>query len=151
MANIRSGETYLSNSKATGFDSLKSIVGGLPQDYSVGKLRLNQWGLRGNWAIGPESAELKRIGDAIVFRFCARDQHLVLGPGSAGKPMRFQVTIDSAAPGADHGASLGTEGKGTIGETRLYQLVRQASEVRKRILEIRFRDTGAEAWAFTFG
>ncbi len=151
LANIRSGETYLGYSKASGFASPEGITGDRPQDYSVGKLRLNQWGLDGNWTVGAESARLSRAAGGIALRFSARDLHLVLGPGPAGKPIRFQVTVDGAPPAADHGADIDAAGNGTVSETRLYQLVRQAGDVRERIFEIRFLDAGAEAYAFTFG
>ena len=36
-------------------------------------------------------------------------------------------------------------------EGRLYQLVRQAGDVRERTLELTFHKAGAEAYAFTFG
>ncbi|WP_038366367.1 cytochrome c biogenesis protein DipZ [Bosea sp. UNC402CLCol] len=151
LANIRSGEAYLGFSKASGFASPEGITSDRPQDYSVGKLSLNQWGLDGNWTVGAESARLSRAGGAIALRFSARDLHLVLGSGPAGKSIRFQVTVDGAPPAADHGADIDAAGNGTLSETRLYQLVRQAGEVRERVFEIRFLDAGAEAYAFTFG
>lgn len=147
----RSGETYLGYQKASGFASPEGVVGDRPRDYSVRTLRLNQWGLAGQWTVGAESAVVERAGGSVTFRFSARDLHLVLGPGPAGKPVRFRVAIDGAAPGADHGADIDAAGNGTISETRLYQLVRQADDVRERTFEIRFLDAGAEAFAFTFG
>ncbi len=151
LANIRSGEAYLGYLKAAGFASPEGVAEDRPQDYSVRKLRLNQWGLSGNWTVGGESAGVERAGGGIAYRFSARDLHLVVGPGRGGKPVRFKVTIDGLAPGADHGADIDDEGNGTVSETRLYQLVRQAGEVRERLFEIRFLDPGAEAYAFTFG
>ena len=151
LANIRSGEAYLGYSKASGFASPEGIAGDRPQDYSVGKLKLNQWGLDGNWTIGAESARLSGANGGIAFRFSARDLHLVLGPGPAGKPIRFQVTVDGKPPAADHGADIDAAGNGAVSETRLYQLVRQSGDVRERVFEIRFLDAGAEAYAFTFG
>jgi len=32
-----------------------------------------------------------------VYRFHARDLHLVMGPGKDNKPVRFRVSIDGAA------------------------------------------------------
>jgi len=151
LGNIRSGESYLGFLKAAGFASPEGVAGDRPQDYSVRKLRLNQWGLTGNWTIGGESAGLERAGGGVAYRFSARDLHLVLGPGPGGKPVRFKVTIDGVAPAADHGADIDAEGNGTVSETRLYQLVRQAGDVRERLFEIRFLDAGVEAFAFTFG
>jgi hypothetical protein len=117
----------------------------------VGRLRLNQWGLAGNWTVGAEQALLNQAGGAISYRFQARDLHLVLGSGWDGKPVRFQVTIDGKAPGAHRGADIDAAGNGTVTETRLYQLVRQEGDVRERTFEVRFLDAGAEAYVFTFG
>jgi hypothetical protein len=94
---------------------------------------------------------LERAGGSVAYRFSTRDLHLVLGPGPGGKPLRFKVTVDGAAPGNDHGADIDAEGHGTVSETRLYQLVRQAGDARERLFQIRFLDPGAEAYAFTFG
>lgn len=76
---------------------------------------------------------------------------MVLGPGAAAKPVRFKVTIDGKAPGADHGADTDAGGNGTVTSTRLYQLIRQSGDVEARTFEIRFLDAGVEAYAFTFG
>lgn len=151
LGNIRSGESYLGYQKASGFASREGIASDRPQDYSLGRLRLNQWGLTGNWKVGGEGAELAQADGGIAYRFSARDLHLVLGPRPDGKPVRFTVTVDGAAPGADHGADIDAEGQGTVSDTRLYQLVRQTGAVRERLFEIRFLDPGVEAYAFTFG
>jgi len=39
----------------------------------------------------------------IVYRFHARDLHVVLGPGTGGNAIRFQVFLDGRIPGADYG------------------------------------------------
>jgi cytochrome c biogenesis protein CcdA/thiol-disulfide isomerase/thioredoxin len=151
FANIRSGETYVGYRQASNFASRESLRADAPRDYSVGALGVNDWGLSGNWTVGGEQAVLNAAGGGIDHRFSARDLHLVLGPGVADRPVRFRVTIDGQAPGADHGADTDAEGYGTVEATRLYQLVRQSGAVRARRFEIRFLDPGAEAYAFTFG
>ncbi len=60
-------------------------------------------GLVGPWNVSDEQATLRLAPDIVIFRFHARDLHLVLGPGKNGKPVRFRVKIDGTAPGADHG------------------------------------------------
>jgi hypothetical protein len=87
----------------------------------------------------------------IVFRFLARDLHLVLGPGQDGKPVRFRVLLDGAAPGAGHGADADADGQGVVTEQRLYQLIRQSGDVREHVFSIEFLDPGVQAYAFTFG
>jgi len=68
-----------------------------------------------------------------------------------GKPIRFQVTVDGKAPGADHGSDIDADGNGTVTATKLYQLVRQSGDVTAHNFEIRFLDPGVQAYAFTFG
>jgi hypothetical protein len=88
---------------------------------------------------------------AIIYRFHARDLHLVLGPSSDGKPIRFCITLDGKAPGDDHGADTDADGYGTVTENRLYQLVRQHGIIRDRTFHIKFLTSGVKAFAFTFG
>jgi cytochrome c biogenesis protein CcdA/thiol-disulfide isomerase/thioredoxin len=151
LANIRSGETYIGYRQASNFSSRESLRADAARDYSVGALGVNDWGLSGNWTVSGEQAVLNAAGGGIDHRFNARDLHLVLGPGAAGRPVRFRVTVDGQAPGANHGADIDAEGFGTVDATRLYQLVRQSGAVQARRFEIRFLDPGAEAYAFTFG
>jgi hypothetical protein len=87
----------------------------------------------------------------IEFRFFARDLHLVLGPGADGKPVRFRVQLDGAAPGANHGTDTDADGSGVIREQRLYQLIRQSTGVGQHVFSIEFEDSNAQAYAFTFG
>lgn len=151
LVNLGSGETYLGYQRAAGFVSPEGILSDTSRDYSVTEPGLNEWGLSGRWTIGAEKAVVDRAGASIAYRFSARDLHLVLAPGADGKPVRIKVTVDGKAPGNNHGTDIDAEGNGTITRTRLYQLVRQAGEVKARNFEIRFLDPGAEAYAFTFG
>jgi hypothetical protein len=61
------------------------------------------------------------------------------------------VLLDGEEPGASHGLDIDEHGIGLLGESRLYQLVRQHDDVRTRVLEITFLAPGAEAYAFSFG
>lgn len=75
----------------------------------------------------------------------------MLAPAADGKPVRFRVTVDGAAPGASHGADVDANGNGVVDAARLYQLVRQSGSVDDRTFQIEFLDGGARAYAFTFG
>jgi hypothetical protein len=77
--------------------------------------------------------------------------HLVLGPGSGGKPVRFRVTLDGAPPGASHGADTDSSGAGIFDGQRLYQLIRQSGDVGEHVFAIEFLDPGVQAYSFTFG
>jgi cytochrome c biogenesis protein CcdA/thiol-disulfide isomerase/thioredoxin len=151
-AHDQSPETYVGYRRADNFAS----PGGFAQDqahaYSApAALKLNQWALSGSWNVDPEKAVLGASGGKIVFRFYARDLHLVLGPGSGGKPVRFRVTLDGVAPAANHGADTDSSGAGIIDGQRLYQLIRQSGDVGEHVFSIEFLDPGVQAYSFTFG
>jgi cytochrome c biogenesis protein CcdA/thiol-disulfide isomerase/thioredoxin len=148
--NVRSPETYIGYARAENFVS----PGGADKDashiYAAGHPQSNEWGLSGDWTIGEERARLNRKDGSIVYRFHARDLHLVLGAAN-GKPIRFHVTIDGKPPGDSHGVDVDADGQGVVNGQRLYQLIRQNGAITDRTFEIRFLDPGVEAYAFTFG
>jgi cytochrome c biogenesis protein CcdA/thiol-disulfide isomerase/thioredoxin len=149
---VQSPETYIGYERADSFMS----PGGARQDaafiYSAPKhLELNQWGLSGRWTVQAQVGILNSAPGGIVYRFHARDLHLVLGPTADGKAVRFRVKIDGQAPGANHGVDTDAQGNGKITEHRLYQLIRQKNTIEDRTFEIEFLDPGAQAYAFTFG
>jgi cytochrome c biogenesis protein CcdA/thiol-disulfide isomerase/thioredoxin len=151
MNDVLSPETYLGYERAHGFASRGDPVADQPHAYAAGPLDLNQWALTGTWTLGAEHTDLDRAGGSILYRFHARDLHLVLGPGEDGKPVRFRVTIDGKPPGADHGADVDADGNGTVTGQRLYQLIRQHGPIADRTFEIHFIDPGIQAYSFTFG
>ena len=148
---VQSPETYVGFNRAANFVSTGGVVQNASHVYAVETPRLNEWGLAGDWTVGGERAALNQADGSIVYRFHARDLHLVLGPSADGKPVRFRVTIDGAAPGGSHGTDTDADGQGIVTDHRLYQLVRQDGPVADRSFEIRFLDPGVQAYAFTFG
>jgi hypothetical protein len=121
---------------------------GSPETY-VGYGR--QENFRSPEKIKRDSATAYTAPGSIVFRFHARDLHLVLGPGKDGKPVRFRILIDGLPPGEDRGVDVNAQGEGTVREYRLYQLVRQQGKIEDRTFQIEFLDRGVQAYAFTFG
>jgi thiol-disulfide isomerase/thioredoxin len=148
----QSPETYVGFARAQNFSSPGGFVQDRPQPYSApAALGLNQWALSGTWSVDAEKAVLRAAPGKIVFRFHARDLHLVLGPGSSGKPVRFRVQLDGAAPGANHGTDTNAGGDGAVEEQRLYQLIRQSTDVGEHVFSIEFLDSDVRAYSFTFG
>jgi thiol-disulfide isomerase/thioredoxin len=133
---LRTPETYLG--AARGERSSASRDG----------LRLNHWAAGGDWTIARESVVLGTSGGSLAFRFDARDAHLVL---NAATPIPFRVTLDGEPPGASSGVDTNAAGEGMLDGGRLYQLVRRRDGPGERTLEITFLESGAEAYAFTFG
>ena len=147
-----SEETYVGVSRANGFVSTDGPLRGATEHTwpATTRLHSNEWTLTGTWRTEDEFASSRRSGARIVYRFRARDLHLVLGTDS-GRPVRFRVRIDSLPPGQDHGTDTDAQGAGTVTAHRLYQLVRQHAGARERTFEIEFLDPGVRAYAFTFG
>jgi thiol-disulfide isomerase/thioredoxin len=151
MKDVQSPETYIGYERAENFVSPRGSVHDSPHVYAAGMPRLNEWGLTGKWTIGGEYAVLDQKDGSVVYRFHARDLHLVLGPGPDDKPVRFRVTIDGAPPGGSQGTDVDADGQGVVTGQRLYQLVRQRGVIADHTFEIRFLDPGVQAYAFTFG
>src|SRR5580658_2514294 len=152
LQDTRSPETYIGYNRAEHFASAQLFAQDTRMAYTPQpRLTLNQWALGGTWKVGPESAVLDSAPGKIVFRFHARDLHLVLGATKNGKPIRFKVTLDGTSRGDDHGSDTDAGGAGTVQGHRLYQLIRQKGAVEDRTFEIEFLDPGVQAFAFTFG
>jgi cytochrome c biogenesis protein CcdA/thiol-disulfide isomerase/thioredoxin len=151
-SDVRSPETYIGYHRAENFASPGGFNQNEPQVYQApANLRLNEWAFSGKWEDERQIATSQLPSSAIIYRFHARDLHLVLGPSKAGKPIRFRVTIDGKTPGADHGMDTDADGYGTVNEDRLYQLIRQHGAVQDRTFRIEFLVPGVQAYSFTFG
>jgi thiol-disulfide isomerase/thioredoxin len=149
---LRSPETYVLFDRSEAFASRDAAVLDRRRAYTApGRLALNQWSLVGEWTFGTQATALNKASGQIVYRFHARDVHLVMGPPRAASPVRFRVTIDGQPPGAAHGLDVDESGSGTASEQRLYQLIRQPKPIVDRTFAIEFLDAGIEAFSFTFG
>ncbi|WP_426413554.1 cytochrome c biogenesis protein DipZ [Bradyrhizobium ganzhouense] len=150
-ADVKSPETYVGYDRSENFVSPGGVVKDESHVYAAGEPQLNDWSLTGNWTVGPERAQLNAPDGSIVYRFHARDLHLVLGPAAEGASIRFRITIDGKPPGSAHGMDTDADGNGVVTTQRLYQLVRTPDAVADHTFEIRFLDPGVQAYAFTFG
>jgi len=149
---LRSPENYVGDARTENFASPGGAVLDQPRVYAApARFSLNHWALAGDWTVESEATVLNKANGRIVYRFHARDLHLVMGPAERGTPVRFRVFIDGQAPGAAHGIDVDELGNGTATEQRLYQLIRQPKPIADRQFEIEFLDAGMEAFAFTFG
>jgi thiol-disulfide isomerase/thioredoxin len=149
---LKSPENYVGYERTEGFGSPGGVVPDKRRVYAApAKLKLNQWALSGEWTMAKPATVLNAANGRIAYRFHARDLHLVMGPAARGGPVRFRVLIDGQPPGAAHGVDVDEQGKGAVGEQRLYQLIRQQKPIADRLFEIEFLDPGVEAFAFTFG
>jgi thiol-disulfide isomerase/thioredoxin len=149
---LRSPENYLGYQRTQNFASSNGAVLETPHVYEApSRLRLNHWALAGDWTVQAQATVLHQAGGRILYRFHARDLHLVMGPTTPGGPVRFRVHLDGQPPGPAHGTDVDDQGNGTLTHPRLYQLIRQPGPVTERTFEITFLDPGVQAYAFTFG
>jgi len=150
---LGSPESYLGYEQATGFDAGRGgAAWNTSRSYSApAQLRLNHWGLTGNWTVRSDAAALNGSGGRVAYQFHARDVNLVMGPAEKGATVRFRVLLDGESAGPTHGVDVDPDGNGTLVRQRMYQLIRQARPIRNRRFEIEFLDDGAEAFCFTFG
>jgi thiol-disulfide isomerase/thioredoxin len=149
---VRSPETYAGYARTENFASPERMARDSRRAYTLpASLALNQWGLGGSWKAGAESGTLESAPGKIVFRFHARDLHIVLGPAKNGTPVRFQIKLNGVAPGDDHGSDSSADGTGEVREPRMYQLIRQKGPINDVTFEIEFLDPGVQVFSFTFG
>jgi len=150
--NLRSTETYVGLARSEGFASPGGPAADQPFDYRApARLDDNEWALDGNWTFHREDAVCNEANGRILYRFHARDLHLILAPPSPHDPARFHVRLDGGAPGAAHGLDVDEDGHGIVTEPRLHQLIRQDGRIADREFEIEFLDPGVAALCFTFG
>ena len=151
-ANLRSPENYVGYERTENFASRDGVGRDRRRLYAApARLALNQWALVGDWTMGRQATVGNGPNGRIVYRFHARDLHLVMGPPRQGVSVRFRVAIDGQPPGSAHGGDVDEGGNGTVVEQRLYQLIRQPKPIVDRQFEIEFLDAGVETFAFTFG
>lgn len=149
---MKSPETYVGYQRAENFASPGGAVLDKRHVYaSPVQLKLNHWALSGDWTVEKQLTVLNKPNGRIVYRFHARDLHLVMGCATRGTAVRFRVLIDGHPPGAAHGLDVDEQGNGTVMEHRLYQLIRQPQPIADHTFEIEFLDAGVNAFVFTFG
>jgi hypothetical protein len=149
---LRSPENYLGYERTDNFVSPNGAILDTSYAYAAPpRLGLNHWALSGDWTVKQQAIVLNQAGGRILYRFHARDLHLVMAPPAPGSSVRFRVGLDGQPSGAAHGSDVDDQGNGTLTEPRLYQLVRQLGPVSDHTFEITFLDPGVQAYAFTFG
>jgi thiol-disulfide isomerase/thioredoxin len=149
---LGSGENYLGFERTVNFASPGGAAPNKRQAYVFpARLRLNEWGLAGDWTLGAEAAVLNAGSGRLVYRFHARDVNLIMGPATRGASVKFRVSIDGKEPGDAHGGDIDARGNGVVTEQRMYQLIRQPGLIADRDFVIEFSEPGVAVFDFTFG
>ena len=149
---LKSRENYVGYERTENFVSRDGTIGDKNHRYAApARLWLNHWALSGEWTVARQSIVLNHARGSILYRFHARDLHVVMGPGGRGTSVRFRVLIDGQPPGNGHGEDVDEQGYGTASEPRMYQLIRQLEPISDRQVQIEFLDPGVQVFSFTFG
>ncbi len=150
---IDSPETYIGYGRARNFSSREAAAHDRARNYTApATLGLNEWALRGPWKITRESALLEAPGGGVQFHFKARQLNLVMRD-AGGTGVKARVLLDGKPVPPDHrGADVGSDGRLTVSESRLYDLIDlSAKDRRDHVFEIDFEGAGVALYSFTFG
>ncbi len=157
FAKIGSHETYLGYARMSGLMSPETVVRDANSTYTLPKtLGRSTFGLGGRWTIEKERA-LPAAGAMLRYRYSAATANLVLSnERPEGPAVRVDVKLDGApVPEAFRGADINFGEDGStyllIGEQRLYELANASGNYGEHLLELSFPESGAAAYAFTFG
>ena len=151
-ADLRSGENYVGYERTENFASPGGAAPGRRRSYTAPReLRLNEWALAGDWTMEKDRIAPNEPNGRIVYRFHSRDLHLVMGPPTGARPVRFRVLLDGQPPNGAHGLDVDEQGNGVTSAQRLHQLIRQSKPIVDRTCQIEFFDPGVQAFSFTFG
>jgi len=153
FSRIDSPETYVGYGRARNFSSPEAPAHDRTRNYTTpGTLGLNEWALRGAWKITREAAVLAAPGGGVRFHFKARQLNLVMrGEGNRG--VKARVLLDGKpVPPDRRGTDVGPDGRLTVGDSRLYDLVDLSAKDRGgHVFEIDFEEPGVALYSFTFG
>jgi len=153
FSRIDSPETYIGYGRARHFSSREAPAHDRTRNYTApGTLGLNEWALRGAWKITREAAVLAAPGGGVRFHFKARQLNLVMrSDGNRGVTARVLLDGKPVAPDR-RGADVGPDGRLSVADSRLYDLVDLSAKDRgDHVFEIVFDGPGVALYSFTFG
>ena len=122
---VRSPETYVGYGRGERFASPGRLARDAPGAYRLpDRLSRNDWGLAGSWTSARRApCSRKRAVGSPSDSTAATCTSCWLRKD--GRPVRFKVRLDGAAPSDAHGSDVAPDGSGEVREPRLYQLIRQ--------------------------
>ena len=89
-SSLRSPETYVGYERTQNFASRDAARLDQRRTYRApSRLALNQWSLAGDWTMGRTATVLNKAPGQILYRFHARDVHLVMGPSRPESAVPF--------------------------------------------------------------
>lgn len=150
----QTAETYLGTSRAERLQnaSLMNIAQQVNQYSYPRELEADGWALDGEWQRYDERSVARGKDAGIRLNFRGGKVFLVLGSEGA-KPVKAEILLNGK-PVADKAGRDVKDGVVEVKEHRLYELIdlkRNGASGEANIIEIKAREPGLEAYAFTFG
>lgn len=147
---VGSPETYLGSSRLERIANLPSLdcISRTCEYTTVEPIVLNSFQLEGRWTIKPEEVTLEDETGSIFYRFRANKVNLVVGEADS---LRAKIYLNGKLIESNKEGTHVENSIVTFTDADLYNLVDQRGEYSEHLLEIRFLDSGIDAFAFTFG
>lgn len=151
VINTHSPETYLGTARRSGFVNTSSGLCLTECTYErPTSLPINSLAFEGKWKNGSENITLKGSTGSIFYHFKASKVYLVMDGG--GKTVAGTVYLDGKViPSSLRGKDVDANGNISVSDARLYDLVNLGDTAGDHTIEIRFQNSGVNAFAFTFG
>ena len=144
----RTPETYLGKARHERFASNENMAIGVQKYTLPSVVPPDNFAYEGVWDIANQSAGAQK-SSALLVHFKAGKVFLVIGPGVKGNQINVMIDgkpINEAIAGADV-----KDGRITLDEERLYNIVDLKGKVEDHLLRLEFENNGIRVYAFTFG
>lgn len=162
FSKIASPETYVGGNRlgaianlpstsclpAASSDTAQAGIGTSCDFTTDGNIKFNTFAFKGTWMIGPEYTTLQSDTGSIFYHFSANKVNLVAGSETG---VRAEIYLDGEKVTSTNAGSNVTDGQVLFKDHDLYNLIDLHGDYGEHTLEIRFLDSGVEAFAFTFG
>lgn len=151
FSKVRSPEMYLGSSRVENLinSSGQNCVPGVCEYSLPQNVKLNEFALGGKWRIEKERAVLESNEGGILLRFSASKVNLVAG-GLQGN-VNAEIYLDGKKVGSSSSGAQVQNGEVIFSTNDLYNLIDLRGNYGEHLLEIRLKNSGFEAFAFTFG
>jgi thiol-disulfide isomerase/thioredoxin len=146
----RTPESYLGHDRIEYIANLpsKDCFNNVCEYTTPESININSFAFNGSWRMNKEESTLISDEGSITSHFVGNKVNLVAGSDT---PIEAEIYLDGVLISNDYAGSDVVDGVVTFEAHTLYNLVDQRGMYGVHTLEIRFKDAGISAFAFTFG
>lgn len=148
LSGVQSPETYFGAARNQYLANGTSLTNGVQTLQMPSGVALNSLYLGGTWDFLDQYATNNTAGAKIVYRYNAGNVYFV---ASASSSVSVEVLQDGKPISSEDAGSDVHNGKITVHESRLYNVVKNAAGAGKHTLELIIDAPGLNAYTFTFG